>query len=526
MHKLKDYFLKNFEQIFVFIILGSVGFINYFVPYKLAFLNFYFIPVLLTAYYLDVRRALLGAFLCIILVGFFFYRDPASFFPGTENMDIALNIVTWAGFLILSGAIVGSLNHKLQEELRQSTTLTSQLTDAQIKTAETNKMLGISFQGQGLLDLAFDKFQSCPMDDQLKNLLYNLGLDFERKRHYNKASSVYEYIARTDPGYKDVKTKLESLKNASQGATGGGLGQQSLLGRRISDAPTTTLPTLGRYEIERELGRGAMGIVYLGRDPKINRPVAIKTMALDLSMGPAELEATKERFFREAESAGALNHPNIVRIFDAGEESDVCYITMELLEGHDLSRYTAKDNLLPIDYTLEYIAQVATALDSAHAQGVVHPDIKPANLMVLNDGTIRVADFGIARVASASRTSTGTIMGTPAYMSPEQVAGQKVDGRADFFSLGVVLFELLTGTRPFEEGDGVGAITILFRIANSPEPEPMDINAAIPPAVSAIIHKMLKKNPPERYARGLEIAEELRAAADAFRATTATEAPR
>ncbi|MCX5796011.1 MAG: serine/threonine-protein kinase [Elusimicrobia bacterium] len=276
-----------------------------------------------------------------------------------------------------------------------------------------------------------------------------------------------------------------------------------------SDTAGAAKPTLGRYEIESELGRGAMGIVYLGRDPKINRQVAIKTLVLAEGSDAAATKEIKERFFREAESAGTLNHPNIVRIFDAGEAADVAFIAMELLEGHDFTRYTRKEGLLPVDRALESVAVVADALDYAHTKGIVHRDIKPANIMLLKDGTIRVADFGIARITASSKTSTGKVMGTPSYMSPEQVAGKKVDGRSDIFSLTVALYELLTGQRPFQGGEGLW--TLLFQIANDPHPDPRLARPDLPPCVLPILAKGLAKDPDQRYARAALLAADLRA---------------
>ncbi len=372
---------------------------------------------------------------------------------------------------------------------------------------ETNKMLGLSFQGQGMLDLAFEKFRLCPLDDNLKDTIYNLALDFERKRQYSKAAAALDHIAAKDPKYKDVVEKAKKLKDASEGAVFGGVGAKKegtvlLMGG-------ATKPTLGRYEIEKELGRGAMGVVYLGRDPKINRMVAIKTMMLEEGSDGGSVKEVKERFFREAESAGTLNHPNIVRIFDAGEENEVAYIAMELLDGQDLTKFCAKASLLPIEKVLANVATVADALDYAHAQGIVHRDIKPANVMMLKDGSVRVADFGIARITASSKTATGTVMGTPSYMSPEQVAGKKVDGRADLWSLGVMLYELVTGEKPFKGGEGIG--TLLFQIANDPHPNVLETNPALPPALKAVIDKGLSKNPDERYQRGSELAAALRA---------------
>jgi serine/threonine-protein kinase len=385
---------------------------------------------------------------------------------------------------------------------------------------ETNKMLGLSFQGQGMLDMAFEKFRLCPLDDNMKDTLYNLALDFERKRQFAKAASVLSHIHAKDPKYKDVEAKMAMLKAAGEGAVFGGIGGAKKEGT-VMIAGGSTKPTLGRYEIEKELGRGAMGIVYLGKDPKINRMVAIKTMMLEEGDG-ASMKEVKERFFREAESAGTLNHPNIVRIFDAGEENDVSYIAMELLDGHDLTKYVAKEALLEPVQAMEYVATVADALDYAHAQGIVHRDIKPANIMLIKDGTIRVADFGIARITASSKTATGTVMGTPSYMSPEAVAGKKVDGRSDLFSLTVALFEFLTGEKPFKGGEGIG--TLLFQIANDPHPDPLSIRADLPPCVVAIINKGLAKNPEERYAKGSLLAADLRACAQAVRMGTAAQA--
>jgi serine/threonine-protein kinase len=374
---------------------------------------------------------------------------------------------------------------------------------------ETNKMLGLSFQGQGMLDMAFEKFRLCPLDENLKDTLYNLALDFERKRQFSKAAAVLDHIAAKDPKYKDIAEKTKMLKAASEGAVFGGVGGGKKDGT-VMITGGSTKPTLGRYEIEKELGRGAMGVVYLGRDPKINRMVAIKTMSLEDGSDEASAKEVKERFFREAESAGTLNHPGIVRIFDAGEENEVAYIAMELLDGTDLTKRCAKDQLLPVDKVVEYVATVADALDYAHAQGIVHRDIKPANIMLLKDGSIRVADFGIARIAASSKTATGTVMGTPSYMSPEQVAGKKVDGRSDLFSLTVALYELLTGEKPFKGGDGIG--TLLFQIANDPHPDPLSVRADLPPGLKAVIDKGLAKDPEKRFQRGSEMAAALRAA--------------
>jgi CHASE2 domain-containing sensor protein/predicted Ser/Thr protein kinase len=380
------------------------------------------------------------------------------------------------------------------------------------ESAETNKMLGLSFQGQGMLDMAFDKFRKVPIDDSMKDALYNLSLDFERKRQFNKAAAVLEHLATKDAKFKDIEARMDKLKAAGEtvifgtaGLKKGGVDATVMVGGGVTDLAK---PTLGRYEVIRELGKGAMGVVYLGKDPKINREVAIKTLRFEDEFDAADMSAMKERFFREAESAGRLVHPNIVTIYDAGDDGDISYIAMELLSGTDLKDFTTKGKLLSVNETLGIIAKVADALDYAHQQGVVHRDIKPANIMRLKDGTIKVTDFGIARITSQSKTATGTVMGTPSYMSPEQLAGSKVDGRADLFSLGVTLYEMLTGEKPFT---GESVATLMFRIANTPHQSITTLRADLPPGTEEIINTALQKTPDERYQRGSQMAADLRA---------------
>lgn len=266
--------------------------------------------------------------------------------------------------------------------------------------------------------------------------------------------------------------------------------------------------TLGRYKVLRELGRGAMGVVYLGKDPTIQRFVAIKTMRLDAIDDAEKFEEVKARFFREAESTGRLSHPNIVTIFDAGEEQDLGYIAMEVLEGTTLKQWSRKPNLLPPDKLCATLATVAEALDYAHQQGVVHRDIKPANIMLTKDHVVKVMDFGIAKMASSSKTQTDIVLGTPTYMSPEQIGGKKVDGRSDIFSLGVVLFELLSGGPPFT-ADNVSAL--LFAIAHQSEPPLSIFRSDVPPRLQEAVSRALQKDPVHRYRRANEFAHDLRA---------------
>jgi serine/threonine protein kinase len=274
------------------------------------------------------------------------------------------------------------------------------------------------------------------------------------------------------------------------------------------DKAGVSKPMLGRYEIEKELGKGAMGVVYLGKDPKISRVVAIKTMNLSQEFDADELEEVKARFFREAETAGRLNHPNIVTMYDAGEEHDLAYIAMEFLKGKDLVPYCKPDSLLPLPSVLRIIARVADALGYAHTLNVVHRDIKPANIMYdLPSDTVKVTDFGIARITDSSKTKTGMVLGTPSFMSPEQLAGTKIEGQSDLFSLGVTLYQMVCGKLPFE-GDSMAQL--MYRIANEPHTDILTIQPDVPPCVVVIIDKALSKKREDRYQTGQEMAEAVR----------------
>jgi serine/threonine-protein kinase len=251
-----------------------------------------------------------------------------------------------------------------------------------------------------------------------------------------------------------------------------------------------------------------MGTVYLGKDPKISRIVAIKTMALTQEFDEDEIEEVKARFFREAETAGRLNHPNIVTIYDAGEEHDLTYIAMEFLKGHDLARYCKPDNLMEMRKAISIVARAAEGLDFAHQQNVVHRDIKPANIMYEPESdTVKITDFGIARITDSSKTKTGTVLGTPSYMSPEQLAGKKVDGRSDLFSLGVMLYQMLSGSLPFK-GDSMASL--MFKITNEEAADIRTIRVEIPEALAAVVNKALIKDPDQRFQTGIEFANALK----------------
>jgi len=251
-----------------------------------------------------------------------------------------------------------------------------------------------------------------------------------------------------------------------------------------------------------------MGMVYLGHDPKIGRTVAIKTLMLSQEFEGDKLVEVKERFFREAETAGRLNHPNIVTIFDVGEDQDMSYIAMDYLKGIDLLGYSKQDTLLPAMEVMNVIMKVADALDYAHLQKVVHRDIKPANIIYDKDtGVLKVTDFGVACLTDTSKTKTGTILGSPSYMSPEQLAGKRVDGRSDLFSLGVTMYQLLTGELPFV---GESLASLMYKIANEKHPDIRMFNPELPACVAKIINKALHKDIERRFQSGEQMLSALR----------------
>ncbi len=269
---------------------------------------------------------------------------------------------------------------------------------------------------------------------------------------------------------------------------------------------------LGRYRIKRSLGRGSMGMVYLAHDAQQGRAVAVKTLALTREFDATDMADVRERFFREADTAARLRHPDIVSVFEAGEERGLAFIAMEYLPGHDLLRYTLPGRLLPVPTVLRVVARVALALAYAHTQGVVHRDVKPANVMVdLDAGSVKVTDFGIARITDARRTRSGMVLGTPSFMSPEQMAGRRADGRSDLYSLGVMLFQLLTGALPHR---GESMAELLNQIANEAAPDVRSLRPELPEALADVLTLALDKRPELRYPDGRQMAADLRSIAD------------
>ena len=270
-----------------------------------------------------------------------------------------------------------------------------------------------------------------------------------------------------------------------------------------------TIETLGKYEIKRTLGKGAMGVVYEGWDPIIARRVAIKTVRVPDTQDDPETEEALARFRREAQAAGRLTHPNIVGVFDYGEVGEIAYIVMEYVDGPSVKSLVDKQERFAIADTMRIMTDLLNGLQFSHARGVVHRDIKPANIMLTSDGQGKIADFGIARIESSSMTQAGTVLGTPAYMSPEQFMGQVVDARTDIYSSGVLLYQLLTGERPFEGGMSA----IMHKALNTDPPLPSQISVTCPQAFDGVVRKAMAKRPEERFQSATEFLEALQAAA-------------
>ncbi|MGD8783520.1 MAG: serine/threonine-protein kinase [Thioalkalispiraceae bacterium] len=386
-------------------------------------------------------------------------------------------------FLLSFKHLVASSVGRIQEEL-----------------SNANLLLGQSFHSQNKLDQAFERYRKCSVNDTVLEYLYNLGLDYERKRQFNKAVSVFEYVQQKDSAFRDISDRVERAKEASNSYVMSTAATANLGSTLILENSGVQKPMLGRYTIEHELGRGAMGMVYLGRDPKIGRTVAIKTMVLAQEFEGEKLQEVKERFFREAETAGRLNHPNIVTIYDVGEDEDLSYIAMDYLKGENLLAYCKSENLLPTKEVFECVLKVSNALEYAHQNGVIHRDVKPANIIYDRDTSVlKVTDFGVACLTDSSKTKTGTILGSPSYMSPEQLAGLKVDGRSDLFSLGVTLYQMLTGELPFI---GESLASLMYKIANEKHPDVRLFRPDLPACVSRIINKALAKDAAKRFDSG------------------------
>jgi serine/threonine-protein kinase len=466
-------------------------------------------------WYFGAQRALLLA-LALLLV-----LPPARYVAGGAGIAVSLLL----GLVLINAALVALLTrqfwlpvtlgvgflwgaHLLLIGLAR---LEAALGRWRHEASEARRLLGLNLQAQGQLDQAFEALSAIPATESVVHHLYDLGLDYERRRQFSRALTVYEHISARRPKYRDIaarSTRLRSVTSPSPlaGADGGGNASATLV---LSDSGLEK-PRIGRYEVEAQIGRGAMGIVYLGRDPKIGRQVAIKALNLAQEFDAEELEEVKMRFYREAEASGRLNHPGIVQVYDIGEEHDLAYIAMDYVQGEPLDRHTRPGSLLAVEAVLEIGSQVAEALDYAHGQQVIHRDIKPANIMYESEsGVAKLTDFGIACLTDNANTRTGTLIGTPAYMSPEQVAGKRVDGRSDLFSLGSTLFQLLVGRLPFS---GESMANLVYKIGGEAHPKARSLRPELTAAIERVLDTALAKAPEDRYESGAAMAAALRKA--------------
>jgi CHASE2 domain-containing sensor protein/predicted Ser/Thr protein kinase len=481
--------------------------------------------------------------------------------------------------------------------------------DVDAEKLDSQRLLGLSFQEKGMLDMALATFNKLPFTEDMKLVYLNLGMDYENRGLKDKAMLVYHKLFEKDARFEDVGLRMQRLSqgttlapshaaapmptvppmsgpaplaavpghtpasmrslpptlapslpatvvDASEDSPLADLVGTPVPGTPGHESPTLAIPTgptlsgggitsmptplrpggffptpspsamrteapassqtlsgsfgpgtrFARFEVERHLGRGGMGDVYLVRDTVMQRHAALKTIRPNEDLTPQETIEMRQRFYREAQTAGRLTHPNIVTVYDVGEELGMSYIVMEFVEGQPLSRLMKKERLSAAQIK-HVIYNAGMGLDYAHVNGVFHRDVKPDNIMVTSGGIVKVMDFGIARVVESSLTRTGSVIGTPAYMSPEQVNGQRIDSRSDIFSLGVILYELLTGRKPFK-GDTVPAL--MFAIIKAEPVTPSDLDAKIDPGWDSIVRKALAKNRDDRYASARELAEAVR----------------
>jgi len=376
------------------------------------------------------------------------------------RMDLGRPTLIFAGVAILSVWLVGDETRELKDAFKK----------------------GNDFLSAGRLEPAFAELRRCRPSETVATVMYKLSLAFENQAKPERAEAVLDWMKRTQG---TPVSRATGLQEASSGPK-----------------------RLGRYVIERRIGRGAMGAVYLAKDPRINRPVALKAIPIEKEFEDEELKEARIRFYREAESAGRLAHPNIITVFDAGEDKGLAYIAMEFVPGFPLTKFTDPTKLLAPKRALELCALTADALDYAHNQGVIHRDIKPANLMYNpKEGLLKITDFGVARMTDNNSTKTGIVLGTPMYMSPEQLGAENLTGLSDLFSLGATLYELLAGEAPFKAKN----IAVLMTKITTETAAPISQKrAGMPPSIDAVLAKALAKRPQDRFSCGAEMAIALR----------------
>jgi len=424
---------------------------EYLIPAMLAILAVLFLP--------DRNRHDI-AVLTLVIVAILLLIETALLFGLHIRMDLGRPMLIFIGVAILSAWLVADPGKVSGDFFRK----------------------GAEFLAAGRLEPAFAELRRCSPSETVAAAMYKLSLAFEQQAKPERAEAVLEWMKRTQG----------SFNTTSDAQLGNG------------NVPER----LGRYVIERRIGRGAMGAVYLAKDPRINRAIALKVISIEKEFEDEELREARLRFYREAESAGRLTHPNIITVFDAGEDKNLAYIAMEFVPGIPLRDFTDAKRLLAPKRALELAAATADGLDYAHNQGVIHRDIKPANLLYNpKDSSVKISDFGVARMTDNNKTKTGIVLGTPMYMSPEQLGAEDLTGLSDLFSLGVTLYELLVGEVPFNATN----IAVLMTKITTEDPTPVSSRrGGVPTSVDAVLAKALAKRPQDRFSSGAEMAIALR----------------
>jgi len=463
-------------------------------PAEIAILVLLGIAIMLSAPTMSINRA---AILTILMVAVLLATEAYLLIAH----GIWVQLVTATLFVALSFCLVQMMSSRNSAPNASATT-----TDPSASP--------VYMQKEDQLDLAFSVLRQQAPTEETKKRLYGIAMTHGKLKEFAKAERVLLYLASIDPDYRDVDEKLKALSGARRkNPATAPAGQTETISVKASDS-TGEIRELGRYHLDRIIGRGAMATVYLATDPKINRKVAIKTIALAEEFSDEDLEAAKAQFLREAESAGRLNHPNIIAIYDTGEDGNVAYLAMEYFDAKTLGYYAQSANLLPPKWVLELTARAAEALHYAHGQNVVHRDIKPANLLYdAETDTMKITDFGIARLTDTSRTKTGIILGTPSYMSPEQLAASAVTGKSDLYSLGITMYQLLTGTTPFRS-DSIPKL--MDKILNDKHKSVSSHRDDVPVCVDVVIDKVLAKYPEDRFSSGRAMALALRECCSSF----------
>jgi serine/threonine-protein kinase len=463
-------------------------------PAEFAILVLLGIAILLSAPAMSINRAAISTILLVIIL-----LTTEAYLLIAHGVWVQL--VTATLFVALSIGLVQMLSRRISAPSVGGTT-TNPLTSP------------VYMQNEDQLDLAFSVLRQQAPTEETKKRLYGIAMTHGKLKEFAKAERVLLHLASIDPDYRDVDDKLKALSGARRKNPATTPANQARTASVEASESPKEVRELGRYHLDKVIGRGAMATVYLATDPKINRKVAIKTIALAEEFSDDDLDAAKIQFLREAESAGRLNHPNIIAIYDTGEDNNVAYLAMEYFHGKPLNYYAQTANLLPPKWVLELTARAADALHYAHGQNVVHRDIKPANLMYdAESDTMKITDFGIARLTDTSRTKTGIILGTPSYMSPEQLAASAVTGKSDLYSLGITMYQLLTGTTPFRS-DSIPKL--MDKILNDKHTPVSSHRDDVPVCVDVVIDRALAKDPEDRFPSGRAMALALRECCASF----------